>query len=90
MALKHALNVDSGATCRYLKDLPPGLDQFNETCLRQQQSQQSALQSAVQIRRIINEAKYLAGYKMESYEDGDDEEVDYMLDDHMGEHSNSI
>ena len=47
--------------CRYLRDLPPGLNEFNMTCLANQKAQADVLPDVDQIKAIVREAKHPAG-----------------------------
>ena len=59
---------------RYLTDLPPGLSEFNNSCLQQQRARQNTMQNAEAIRAIIREAKHLHGHIPEPIED----DIDYI------------
>lgn len=68
--------------CRFTRDLPPGLTEFNSTCLRQQQARATA-QNRQAISHIMREAKRpsrQASHLPESGEDEEEELHDYMTD----------
>lgn len=50
-----------GCLRRYLRDLPPGLNEFNMTCLANQKAQADVLPDVDQIKAIVREAKHSAG-----------------------------
>lgn len=67
--------------CRFTKDLPPGLTEFNSICLRQQQAR-VASQNKQAISHIIGEAKRPAQQTSLIHNSTEDEEElhDYMTD----------
>ena len=75
--------------CRFTKDLPPGLNEFNNTCLRQQRARGGlGLQNSQAISYIIREAKHLAGQAAAAVAAAEEEEedtYDYMTDEAMAQ-----
>lgn len=68
---------------RYLKDLPPGLSEFNDSCLRKQKARQAA-QNKQAIAAIVNEAKHRANQLPLNAAYADDA-YDFMTDEAMAE-----